>query len=211
MQQRSRIRVDTGPKAMRKIGKMIDRRMNAKHETKEKSITRTGVGITATFGLVESITTLVDGTKNGERIGLEVFPTLIEFDYEWIVDVTDVTNICRTTVIHWKDDDAVNDPDISKIYEDVAFVRPLSAFKYANKGEAREFTVLYDRYHSLNIHGKDSVVGKVKLYGRRLPNVINFNDSTTSAGKGKVYLVLWSDSTLSGPRFKMNGVFKYKN
>lgn len=210
-----RIRIVTGKAPEKILSKMIDRKinrkLNAKTQTKEKLITQTSTIVTADTGIILSLMDLDDGIENGQRIGLEVFPTSIEFNYEFIVQTADVTNIVRLVLIHWKDETSDNPPTLAKIFQDTVFVRPLSPFNFANKGSARSFTVLYDRILTLNIHGLDNKSGKVKLFGRKLPNNIHFNDASTTEAQGKVFMVVWSDSAANGPKFKMNGVFKYKN
>lgn len=209
MAKRRGIFVKTGELDTKKVNKMIDKKIAIHHQTKEKRIAQVAIAITADDGLILSLMDLVDGTTNGARVGLEVFPTLIDFFYEFIFQ--DITNSVRISLINWKDDTNVNAPTLAKLFEDTGAVRPFSPWKFSNKGSARTFTVLKDNVYSLSQDGVPNRVGRIRLFGKKLPNVVHFNDAGTFAAQSKVFLVVTSDSAISGPGFKMQGVFKYKN
>lgn len=194
-----------------KVNKMIDSKINKKHQTKERAILIASTAITAGAGLIVPLTAMFGGDDNGERVANDVYPTLLDFYFEWILDPADSTNLCRLTLIHWFDDDATIVPTLGNVFEDTSGSRPLSPFNFNNKGGNRTFSVLFDRIYTVSVSGSQSKASRIKLFGKRLPNEINFNDSASLAGKNKVYIILWSDSTVSGPSFKLNGVFKYKN
>ncbi len=195
----------------KKVSDMIDRKINKVMSTKHVDIMLDSQTVTAGTGLFEPITNIIGGTEDFQRVGLEIRPTLIDFYFEWIIDATDATNVCRLSLIHWMDDDVENAPTLAKIFQDIANVRPFSAFKFANVGANRTFTVLFDRIYTVSKTGSQSKASRVKLFGRKLPNVISYNEKDETSGKNKVYLIGWSDSTVNGPNFKMHGKFSYKD
>ncbi len=208
MQKQHRVR-RLQPGEIKKIGKMIDTKMNRRHQTKERRIAVLDEIVDAPNGFIQDLTGVATGDANGERIGLDIFPTLIDFFWEVIVD--DITNVFRISLIHWKEDDAINPPTLANLFEDNAVVRPFSPWKFSNKGANREFTVLHDRIYTLNQDGHNNRAGRIRLFGKRLPNNIHFNDNASLNSIGGVYLVVRSDSSVGGPVFKLQGVFKYKN
>ncbi len=196
----------------KQVGKMIDRKTNLFIETKEVDIQQTSAVITAGAGLLIPITGIIAGSDNSQRIGLEIRPTIIDFYFEWIADTLDPTNLVRLTLVQWFSDDAIDVPSLAKIFEDIANVRPLLAFNFTNKGKNKKFRVLFDRIYTLSDQqGPLTKASRIRLFGRKLPNVIAYNSAGGTNGKNKVYLVLWSDSTVGGPVFKMHGMFAYKD
>lgn len=195
----------------KQVGKMIDRKTNLFIETKEIGIRQVSTVVTAA-GIVSSLTNIEDGTGNGQRVGLEIRPTILNFYFEWIGDAADDSNSCRLTLIQWFLNDNNDPPTLANVFDDVTNERPFSDFKFSNKGKHKQFRVLFDRIYTVSFtKGPVNKASQVRLFGRKLPNVIAYNNSINDKGKNKVYMILWSDSAVSGPLFKMHGKFAYKD
>lgn len=190
--------------------KQVEGMISKHHETKRIDIAISPTTVTAGAGVIVPITNISDGTKDGERIGLSINPTLIDIYYEFIADPADSTNICRLVLIEWKDNDVNNVPSLAKIFQDVSNERPLSYYNFAREHE--NFRVLHNAMHALsNDQGPMNVIRRVRLFGRRLPKEITYTGTAASDASGKIYLIAWSDSSVSGPVIKMHGMFAYKD
>lgn len=187
------------------ISKMIDRKIDAKIETKNLLIADTHAGIDTT-GIIDGMSGLLLGNTNGTRIGNVIDPISFKLTGEWLVQ--DDTNLIRTTVIQWFDDSDENNVTIGKIFEDILNERPLSPFNFNNVN--RVFRVLFDRTSSLSIVGPDAKVININLFGRKLPKECHYNDAGVG-GSSQIILILWTDSVLLGPTFKYQAQLNYKD
>lgn len=189
----------------KEVSKMIDRKIDAKIETKKRIVR--GLFAVGTIGVITPLSGLVaQGNGNGTRLGIVIDPVNLKMNIEWIID--DPTNVIRTTVIQWFNDDEQNAPTLAKIFEDTANERPLSPFRFQNVNSV--FRVLFDNISSLTDVSPAAKIIKINLFGRRLPKTINYNGATTT-GSHQLYLVTWTDSAASGPQFKFQGFLSYKD
>jgi len=187
------------------INKTANNKIAKKVKRKQTDIMIANTGIGATVGLVVAINGVVQGTDNGQRIGDGIQTLLIDFYWEWIV--ADSTNMCRITIIIWKELDDVA-PLIGDIFQDTSNVRPFSAFDFTNEGE--RFRVVLDRMYSLQTGNISNRHGRIRLFPKSLPRLTSFPTDILAEGINKVYLILWSDSgSTAHPSFKMHGKMEY--
>ncbi len=200
----------TEPRLNKTQSKQVKGMINKRHDTKKVDIAQSSVSILAGDALIIPLTNVINGDQDGQRVGLEIQPTIIDLYYEFIADPADTTNICRLTLIEWKNNDVNNVPSDAKIFQDIASERPLSYYNFAREGT--DFRVLHNSMHALsNSQGPVNVVRRVRLFGRRIPKKITFTTTGSASATNKVYLIAWSDSAVSGPQFKMHGMFAFKD
>ncbi len=184
------------------FGSKVNSAINRRAEKKQKLVfANTTVD---TSGVIKDITNIAEGDGNGTRDGIQIRPHSLKIKYEVIVN--DPTNLLRVVVIVWKNDSNENPPTMSKIFETITNVIPLSPFLF--KG-TKVFTVLYDRVHSLSDLSMVSQSASINIFSNRLPATIEFDDATFE-GSNKLYIISWSDSgSINHPTFNFSGAFEY--
>ncbi len=182
-----------------KVIATIDRRMD------QKTIFISGDISATTLAAFIPLSDIAKGDNHDERDGNQIRPISLRLMYEVIT--ADQSNLVRVLVLVWKSNTIDVFPTDEVVLQEPATVSPLSPYNYSRN--IKDFTVIYDRTHSVNQFGNGSEMGHINLFKSKLPATIKFEETGIN-GTGKLFIMLMSDSGIvPHPVVKFGGTFKY--
>ncbi len=161
----------------------IERGKEKKHFQVEFS---SSVGVA---GLLTNLSSITQGDSGSERVGDSIKPHFLELNLSVII--ADTTNVCRVSLIQWKQDSADATPTLDDIFSTTTAANaPHQPFEYAGR---MNFKVLGDKMVSLGVEGPNVRLIRFRIPASKMLSLINF-DEGAATGRNKIYMVLWSDS-----------------
>jgi len=163
----------------------------------------------STAAVTTSIFTPAQGDQFNQREGDRC--QILGFHGKVVVTFADPTNIVRVMFIQWlADDTATIDPPQPNVMTSFVLntnvtLAPISQF-LRNKNDRKKFRVLYDGHFSVSSGGPGIIQRKIR-WKKCLPTDFVANATT---GRGSVYLVYVSDSTIAThPTVSIHGVLEW--
>lgn len=165
----------------------------------------------STSGVFLPIALINQGDYSTDRVGNKVHPT--SWAIRGSITCADNFNYIRMVLVQWNDDNLLNPPLITNIFEVTSGNSPLySTFNRQQLGN--QYRVLLDKLVRVTANAANPELNAsriVKFKGYKGLKEMTFQGNNTT-GFGQIYLLLISDSTLpSHPSFEGFSVVNYKD
>ena len=162
-------------------------------------------------GVFLSVALINQGDYSTDRVGNKVHPT--SWSIRGSITCADNFNYVRMVLLQWNDDNLLNPPLITQVFENTSGTSCLySTFNRQQLGN--QFRVLCDKLVRVTANAANPELNAsriVKFKGYKGLREMTFQGSATT-GSGQIYLLLISDSTLpSHPSFEGFSVINYKD
>lgn len=139
-------------------------------------------------GVIQGVTGIPQGDTDLTRDGDSAYLLGISVNYSFIIG--DTTQSCRIILFRWNQDTAAANPLVTDILDaSGGILAPLSNYVMDNY-RMKKFTILYDRIHALSANGTERVT---RHFYKKLKSKVSFDAATTN-GKGKLFILVISDS-----------------
>lgn len=206
MPRGTRSKARMNPRLRKAVNTQIKRVISRQQEKKFKDFSLTPTNLT-TSGLSYVCSATLQGDGFDARTGDEVMAKRFHLNYQFLC--ADTTNFCRIMVIQWHEDNAVSVPSSAIILQDPTNLPWLSPVNEFNT-QAKRFTVMYDRTHSIALNGTPNVLHRVKLFGKKIPRKRLEYGNGVVTGVDQIYVFAWSDSiAASHPTLGLYTRFEY--
>lgn len=144
-----------------------------------------------TTGELYSLTNVSQGTGDSNRIGDEIKISALELRINALYG--DTTNYLRIIVFQWLANDDISAPIVGDVLYDASSSIPYVLSYYNNDTLGSDYSVLYDKVHSLNNTYKTNFSQNIFIPMKYAKKKVQYVAGTTN-GSHKLYILLCSDS-----------------
>jgi len=180
--------VPSQPKLNSTQQQQVKRILRANIETKHFLSAVSAAGI-STSPTTTSISNIVQGDGDAERIGNVVSPTRLKLNYS--ISASDATNAIRVCVFKWKDSNAFINPNGNDFFK----IGPSGVVDYLshyNEEQRDQFQVIYDKTFQLVLN--TNTTKKIVHVDLPLSGKIRYYSNAVITGTGNYFLYYVSDS-----------------
>lgn len=199
------------------VKRMISTRLENKYLGRDVTDTPT------TSGVIYNLSQITQGTSENQRIGDQVYLKKLSIRYHAVCG--DETNHMRFIIFRWNQDTRTILPTAVDILDTITTGDRMTQF--IRWQGPKNFTILYDRVHSLAGDGTYSgdavyspwgpastVFVQKSFYGKSLGAKSISMDAGVTTGRGHIFLMVFSDSapaSLIHPSFGFTSLLEYED